>query len=71
MADGQISESDDYAKDSRGKYILIPHRLLHLLVAIHVHNDYVGYARDEETLADYAIVGVSRKELEEYMYAYR
>ena len=42
VADGQISESADYAKDSRGRYILMPHRLPHLLVAIHVQNNHVG-----------------------------
>ena len=71
VADGQISESVDYANDSKERYLLVSHRLPHLLVAIHLQNNHVGYARDKQTLAHYTIAGMSRKELEEFMYAYR
>ena len=57
VAGGHISESNNYSKDAKRRYLLMPHRLLHLLVAIHVQNNHVGYARDKQTLADYAIVG--------------
>ena len=40
-------------------------------MAIHVQNNHVGSARDEETLNEYAVIGRTREELNKIMYAYR
>ena len=71
IEDGQTAEVDDYARDARGRYLLKEHRLPHLIVAIHVQINHITPARDKKTLEDYAVLGRTRQELTNIMYAYR
>jgi len=72
LEDGLISEPDQELKrDNKNRILLSEKRLAHLIVAIHVQNRHVGYARDLEVLGDYHVIGKTRAELKKLLYAYR
>ncbi|MCG8318173.1 MAG: transposase family protein [Cytophagales bacterium] len=72
VEDGFISEDDEELKrDGANRILLTEKRLPHLIVAIHIQNQHVGYGKDLEVLEEYQIIGRTRADLKRIMYAYR